>query len=174
MNVVATKNNNKVDLDYFSKDSNGTFNFCEGCPGDNNCCTGKSVDLPVLIPSDIINISNEMKLPANVFSTHTNGTLSEMKARKGKCFFYEKDRCTIYHDRPIDCRLFPFDIKKSKENKLMLVQYSTTCPKPIETNNYTNDIMPLLSSLRPFFREFAEHRSPLLNKHSYSVVRLLR
>ena len=169
MTNVVTENYNKVRPDDDTH-LNGTFGFCEGCPGNSNCCTGKTVELPVLTPGDVISISKEMELPASEFSTQTNGSLSEMRSRKGECFFYKNDRCTIYNNRPVDCRLFPFDILKNKENKLMLVWYSTTCPKTIDANNYTKEIKFLLSSLKPFFKEFAEHRSPLLDKHSYNVV----
>ena len=52
-----------------------------------------------------------------------------------KCIFYD-GKCKIYNNRPYDCRLYPYDIKKINE-KFFLVLYKLDC---IEYENFFEDV----------------------------------
>ena len=38
----------------------------------------------------------------------------KIKTKENKCCLYIENKCSIYENRPIDCRLFPYDIRKNK------------------------------------------------------------
>jgi Fe-S-cluster containining protein len=153
--------------------NNGTFSFCNGCPSNKNCCTGRSVDKALLTPQDISNISKKTGLHRSKYSLPSEGFLSEMKVSQNTCYFYQNSNCIIYDVRPIDCRIFPFDIRKDTKQKLILIWYLTACPKKINASFYEKKIEPLIRQISPYFEEFAEYRSPLLDKHKYLVVKTL-
>lgn len=152
----------------------GTFHFCDGCLANKNCCTGKTVDKAILTPKDIRIISKKTGLHRSEFSTPTNGSLASMKVRGSECYFYQNRKCTIYNVRPVDCRLFPFDIRKNNKLESMLVWYSTACPKQINAESYEKSVKLLLNSLHPYSEEFAKLYSPLLDKHDYKIVGTIR
>jgi len=148
----------------------GEFHFCEGCPSDLNCCTGKCVDLPVLTPSDVQKISLHTSLSSEEFSIPTTGQLSKIKSKNNSCFFYKNGKCEIYEMRPIDCRLFPFDILKNLQGKFFWIVYNTTCPKPIKSSTYFSRIQSLANSLLPYLEEYAGQQAEKLDKHEYSIL----
>ncbi|MFH1428002.1 MAG: YkgJ family cysteine cluster protein [Patescibacteria group bacterium] len=148
----------------------GTFEFCKGCPTSKSCCTGKTVDRPVLTPRDIFNISQNTKLSVDQFSVPVGNGLSEMKLCGTKCIFYKKGHCTLYNTRPIDCKIFPFDIRRNKKKELMLVWYTTACPKKINAEVYEQAIRPLLAEIQPYFDQFADNKSPLLDRQKYRII----
>lgn len=151
----------------------GTFLFCKECPENDICCTGKTVDPPVLTPKDIWNISNKKSIPIKKFSIPTNGTLAKMKTYNNKCCFYKNGNCSIYDERPIDCRLFPFDIRRNDKKELILIWYYTACPKSINAKQYEKKARALLPHLKPYIEEYADYYSPLLDKQHYKVVETL-
>jgi Fe-S-cluster containining protein len=53
----------------------------------------------------------------------------EMKKtlEKGKCRFLAKNRCTIYHLRPMICRFYPFELKTAANGKHQFL-YTSECP----------------------------------------------
>ncbi len=153
-------------IEYFS----GTFDFCDGCPSNKNCCTGKTVDKAMLTLEDIHTISKRTGLKPAEFSVPSKRSLSYMKVRNSECYFYQNKKCVIYDVRPLDCRLFPFDIQRYK-NQLVLVWYHTACPKRINAEAYEEKVESLLHNLYPYMAEFAELYSPLLDKHKYKIVK---
>lgn len=156
-----------------SKSSLGTYRFCAGCKASENCCTGKYVDLPVLTPEDTQRISEVTQTSRREFTTETSGTLANMKARSGKCYFYRNGKCSIYGSRPIDCRLFPFDVRENSLGNLVLVWYSSACPKPIDAESYIEHAKSLLPEIQAYITEFAQKESPLLDKCSYKIVGMI-
>lgn len=86
------------------------------------------------------------------------------------CFFYRKGKCAIYDSRPIDCRLYPFDIRKNADGENILVWYSAACPKEINADPYKTEVLSLISELGSYVEDFANNSSPLLDKQKYVVV----
>lgn len=48
-------------------------------------------------------------------------SLYQMKRQNNSnAFFYKKSKCSIYHLKPIDCRIFPYDVKLEKDGNYYL------------------------------------------------------
>ena len=127
---------------------NGTFDFCTKCSTERKvcCCANPNVDMPVFLNSELDLIRKQLppnKTEKNSFSKtlsapYDNSAVRQMKRdeKKGenntleytKCHFFDLDeqRCKIYEGRPIDCRLFPYDIKLSEDKKEYVIGYYTT------------------------------------------------
>jgi Fe-S-cluster containining protein len=118
-----------------NKNKIGTYDFCQQCVGHESCCNhiDEDIDLPVLLPQEVktikdkYNIKNFVKV-INLQKKESNKTLKNIyqiipSKKTGTCPFYIKNKCTIYSDRPIDCRIFPFDIKLIK-NQCYLIRYN--------------------------------------------------
>ena len=56
-----------------------------------------------------------------------------ISSREGRlCPNFENDRCRIYQDRPIDCRIFPYILTRviEKRNKVKIIFHTRTdCPQ---------------------------------------------
>jgi Fe-S-cluster containining protein len=152
----------------------GTFHICKGCKTPNGCCTGNIIDRAILKPDEIRNICLETGLKSSVFSITTNNYFSNMKLIDNKCYFYKSNKCTIYNIRPLDCRLFPFDIKRSKNRELILVYYTTVCPSLIDIDIYKNKALFLISCLGDYLDEYTDHHSPLLAQLEYKIATVLK
>jgi Fe-S-cluster containining protein len=76
---------------------------CEGCP--NHCCGKNPYLAPILIPSEeeiFVYKSRVVKTPFREMRMLNKGF-------DGICVFLDdKMRCSIYDERPLECRLYPF------------------------------------------------------------------
>jgi Fe-S-cluster containining protein len=50
------------------------------------------------------------------------------KPQKGKCFFLENNRCSVYESRPLICRFFPFALKFNQDSGKYVFSYTLECP----------------------------------------------
>ncbi len=152
----------------------GTFNLCSNCVGKSaTCCCNPSVDSPMLLPNEAKIISKNMKIDIEEFSSridfskmHNDYTLKELYQMKRQdnsnpCYFYRNNQCTIYDIRPIDCRIFPYDIKLEKDGNYYLVYYkSKGCQiqneniKDIKMVSYNTRLF--LRLLLPYLREWSD------------------
>ena len=80
---------------------------CSKCQA--RCCGSLSGWQPALMPWEV---------PARFFGlTDRRGKIYVVRQRKtGHCIFFDKQRCSVYERRPLECRLFPFRLKFSKCN----------------------------------------------------------
>ena len=83
------------------------------------------------------------------------------------CFFFKKGRCEIYPVRPLDCRLFPFDIIEDDDGKLRWILYTDLCPIKF-------DYRPAYEHLRLFFKlpedaawAYSEGHAPGMESNTY-------
>ena len=129
---------------------NGTFTFCTKCHEGKKvcCCANKKVDMPILFNFELNSIRNDKytsRKEKNIFSKNLskpfqNCPVRQMRIEKIhkkesdeeviKCYFYNIDShtCNIYENRPIDCRIFPFDIKLSQtSNEYVIGYYKEIC-----------------------------------------------
>ncbi len=151
-----------------------TFNFCDTCPKDLNCCTGRYVDLPVLTPEDVSRISQNLNLPTSKFSFSGKNMLSSMKNINKKCYFYESGRCSIYEERPIDCKLFPFGIRLNEKDELLLVVYASACPTEVNIKRYIDSAKKLVKEFYPYVEEYDSVKAPLLDQYNdYKILEVL-
>jgi len=82
------------------------------------------------------------------------------------CIFFVNNQCSIYNNRPIDCRLFPFDFKEI-DGEYWLIYYNSidicrALPSDMnEIKNYAHNIRPLLDMLLPYMSECSD---PIFSK----------
>ena len=88
---------------------NGLRFKCTGC---GQCCTGSpgyvflsKTDLDALAAH--FNISNEEFLKRYTYKVDGQYSLLDTPGTNA-CIFLEKEKCAVYHARPIQCRTFPW------------------------------------------------------------------
>ena len=93
------------------------------------------------------------------------------------CHFYKDCKCTIYDIRPIDCRIFPYDIKLENDGNYYLVYYLTdNCEiknvnfNDLKTVSYNTRLF--LRLLLPYLREWSDpYCSKKLTKNeNYKII----
>lgn len=94
------------------KTDNTWKSLCDSC-STKSCC--KSFSGANLLPSEFIKIKAKtgQKEFANTVTYNNIPTqVIKKKQNSDECIFWdsEKECCTIYENRPFDCKLFPFDI----------------------------------------------------------------
>lgn len=168
----------------------GTFNLCSNCVGkDATCCCDPQVDSPMLLPNEAETISKKMQIPKEDFcnkvdlaklnNDYSLKDLYQMKRIKedNSCYFYRNNQCTIYDIRPIDCRIFPYDIKLEKDGNYYLVYYkSDKCQ--IMNENLSNIKMVsyntrlFLRLLLPYLREWSDKYCciSLTKNRTYEII----
>lgn len=172
-----------------TKNNLGTFNLCTNCVNNKaNCCSNPNVDSPMILPSEIEAISKATKIDKNLFATKIEFSkmynddslkdLYQMKRKKNdNCYFYKNNKCSIYDIRPIDCRIFPYDVKLEKDGCYYLVYYkSDMCQinkeqlKNIKTVSYNTRLF--LRLLLPYLREWSDKYccSHLTEKENYEII----
>ncbi|MBU1920771.1 YkgJ family cysteine cluster protein, partial [bacterium] len=139
-------------------------------PANLNCCTGRRVDHPVLTQDDLQRIHSYTGLEISSFSEPDKGSLSNMRSLNGVCYFYKSGKCEIYDQRPIDCRLFPFDVRHNSNGKLILIWYTDSCPQEINAESYISIALTLINEFKHDIVEYSNHVSPLLDLRKYKVV----
>ena len=152
----------------------GSFDLCSNCIGKSaNCCCNPHVDSPMLLPKEAETISKNMKINIEDFANKIDFSkmykdynlkdLYQMKRQEknNKCYFYKNNQCTIYEIRPIDCRIFPYDIKLENDGNYYLVYYkSKECQimnekiKDIKMVSYNTRLF--LRLLLPYIREWSD------------------
>lgn len=152
----------------------GTFNLCSNCVGKSaTCCCNPNVDSPMLLPKEAETISKNMKINIEDFANqidfskmHKDYSLKDLyqmkrQEKNNNCYFYKNNQCTIYEIRPIDCRIFPYDIKLENDGNYYLVYYkSKECQimnekiKDIKMVSYNTRLF--LRLLLPYIREWSD------------------
>ena len=83
---------------------------CQRC---GRCCRGPTPGHVWVTPAEVERLSRRLGLPIDAFGRRwlrlVDGRLSLIEKANGDCAFYEDGRgCTVYEDRPRQCRTFPF------------------------------------------------------------------
>jgi Fe-S-cluster containining protein len=108
--------------------NNINFSECEGC---SKCCY-----MPWLLEEE--------------YEPHLDnfgGTVREIDSiafvmDETRCRYAQEDRCSMYKDRPLDCRLFPLDI--IEEDGIYWWVIFTTCPQNVSIRD---KLIPLIPNL---------------------------
>jgi len=103
------------------------FNMDELCNNCTNisCCTG--FDAPFLFKNDLTRLKKIGKEEDEYVEDIIVSGLSVKSLKKKKnstnCIFWDEKKklCTIYEDRPFDCKMFPFDIMKINNEYVWIV-----------------------------------------------------
>lgn len=152
---------------------NGTYKFCENCAIETEmcCCASNRVDMPVLLYNEASNLRDKQpyswKYKLNTFAEKIeNSPIYKMKhnldtktEEPEHCFFYDYQdkKCLVYDIRPLDCRLFPFDIRLNNtqrdgqpapDNEYWIGYYPSLCCKKLPTKE---EMEKQIAILRPYF-----------------------
>ncbi len=102
---------------------------CNGC---GLCCgnTDHKLRHILLLESEAEAISASTGQPIEDFATErgTAPYIYEMKKVGGNCFFLEDNKCTIYGERPLICRFYPFELKFDEEKGVHVFGFTKECP----------------------------------------------
>jgi Fe-S-cluster containining protein len=110
--------------------------FCARCPASKNCCTRvahrSKIENPFVFGDEVSDLEMASGQVAEQFleprSTASGRTYQALKATAGGCTFFQEGLCQAYSDRPLDCRLFPFDIKRDGADQFVWIVYTALCP----------------------------------------------
>ncbi len=168
----------------------GTFDLCHKCiHAKVNCCSNPCIDSPMILPKEaeeIAKVSNktisDFAEPIDFATMHNDYALKklyQMKRQKdnNSCVFYKDCKCSIYDIRPIDCRIFPYDIKLEKDGNYYLVYYlANNCEtrnidiENIKTISYNTRLF--LRLLLPYIREWSDPycSTKLVENSDYKII----
>lgn len=160
----------------------GTYDFCTQCYQEKAvcCCASEYVDMPLFLDTETAAIRSslsrrEKQQPKRSFSKPLPGSFSQASVRQilrdertdengnieTKCHFFDlsSNVCKIYGGRPLDCRLFPFDIKLSANNSEYIIGYYTDlCSRPLPQDTvmkqYAHILRPYFFLLYPYLHIF--------------------
>lgn len=149
----------------------GTYSFCNSCIGKFDCCCNcNKIDMPIILPSEAQKIETVSRKLIKDFAMKLSSNLYQMRRldnqEENGCIFFVNNQCSIYNNRPIDCRLFPFDFKEI-DGEYWLIYYNSidicrALPTDInEIKNYAHNIRPLLDMLLPYMSECS---NPIFSK----------
>ena len=141
----------------------GTYSFCNTCVGKFDCCCNcNTIDMPIVLPAEAQKIQSVSTIPIEQFAKKLTDNLYQMKRmddneEKG-CVFFINNSCSIYKNRPIDCRLFPFDFKEIDGEYWLICYNDIDICKALprdedEIKNYAHNIRPLVDMLLPYMSE---------------------
>jgi len=152
----------------------GSFSFCKMCQKDINCCVritpGGRIGNPILFKEDINRIEKFTKNDKNTFSNvplDSNSVIRSMKSNENGCHFSQKGDCTIYPVRPLDCRLFPIDIKEKIDGSLIWIAYTAICPVTYDIQKCWGHAKLLLPYLKNNIKEYARANAPWMHDEPF-------
>ena len=161
----------------------GSFRDCASCPSQNNCCVRERrggygrVVAPFLLPSEAEVIGRHKQLDTSSFweiVENENGMAThELRTVKNQCYFYDNGRCGIYRIRPIDCRLFPFDIVEREDGSFWWIVYLKLCPVNFRFERYFEFAKRTLAESgwsETELHQFASHKASDMIKHEHQVL----
>lgn len=168
----------------------GTFDLCHNCVKRSaTCCSNPAVDSPMVLPNEAKEIAKLQNIDmsdfaktvdfAKMYGDKTLKDLYQMKRQdnSNSCYFYRDSKCTIYDIRPIDCRIFPYDIKLESDGNYYLVYYLTN---DCEVRNMNVDNLKMVSYntrlflrlLLPYLREWTDPycSTHLTENENYKII----
>ena len=151
----------------------GCFTQCTSCPTKGGCCASfNKINSPTLNKDELNNIKKRIK--NDQFYKKINENLFQLKVKNKKCIFYQNNNCIIYHERPIDCKLYPFDIIKKDENYYLII-YLLDC---ININNFiteNHNIDRLVNLVTPWIENFTDKRNfTKMKKLNYRIIKKIK
>jgi len=152
----------------------GTYSFCKDCPTNGHCCSrvkhnGK-IESPVIFQNDIEEIVRYTGKHPDSFSLRRDDSyegLRSMRTDEAGCYFYNNGECSIYTVRPVDCRLFPLDIKMEEDGRIVWIAYTRLCPVGFDPRNYLEEAKTLLPELGKNVYQYAKMELPGMDKEPY-------
>lgn len=158
---------------------------CKKCSG-LYCCSAieahTKIGPPFLTSYDLSRIKNFTGMQTSVFlQTKTNhftgNKVRFLKTIKGRCIFFDSEQgtCQIHVIRPIDCGLFPLDIRKVGKHYYWILYRYKYCDLSYRDKgillNFKNEVLPFLLECIPDYatvgpREMSDLQYELLSQIS--------
>lgn len=156
---------------------NGTYNFCTDCYKQKAvcCCASEEIDMPLFFESEINAIRSGLskkKRSTKNYSQPLSEPYDQCRVRQisrlekakpdgqleySRCYFFDMEtkQCKIYDNRPIDCRLFPFDIRLSgNKAEYIIGYYPDLCDRELpefsEMKKYAHILRPYFFLMYPY------------------------
>ena len=154
-------------------DKLGCFNDCKSCKLSENCCSlFNKINSPVLNKEELDRIQKNVS--NNEFYESIDSNLFHLKIKSNVCVFYKNGKCSIYNCRPIDCKLYPFDIIKNC-SKYYLIIYKLDCIDIDKLMKESTDIDILINLIIPWIDKFTDERNYTKMKElDYKVIKEIK
>lgn len=151
----------------------GTFHHCSNCSGKVVCCSYfDQINAPVLNKEELQEIKNLILM--DDFYNILDKNLFSLKLNGKNCIFYIDSKCSIYNNRPIDCRLYPFDIIKI-EKKYYLILYLLECINYESFLHEKIDVEALINDVIPWIDEFTDEKNfTKMKNKKYRIIREIK
>lgn len=159
--------------------TNGTFDFCGTCVA--HCCSRNrplgEMESPFVLRKEAVALaewSNE-SLESFVEEHERKRGVEHLSLKQinGRCYFYRHGQCSVYESRPIDCRLFPFDIIEHQDGSLYWIVYEDLCPTRFDFSPYFAAAKRLLTDSgysSAELQQFAAHGVEVMSKHRHKIL----
>jgi len=131
----------------------------------NNCCNHDIASTLFVTDNELNRIKIHCLDSAETFN---NGCLP--------CPFLKEDSlCDIHPIKPIDCRLFPFDLVKEDDRFFWIVR-QIDCPITVNEENFENYLRDFEENIIPDFDQYMEEYAlfrydELAERYGYKVLR---
>lgn len=151
----------------------GCYKDCTDCTLSGECYSHfDKINFPVLNKDELVKIRN--LICNDEFYNKINDNLFQLKVEDGKCIFYQNGKCSIYNYRPVDCKLYPFDIIKDGVN-YYLVLYFLNCIDGNKIIKENPDIDKLVNCVIPWIEQFTDEINyTKMKKLKYEVIKRVK
>ena len=167
-------------MNQFSKAENiGSFSFCHSCPSNRNCCTrmrtNSSIDNAIVFNEEIDQIELFSGVDREEFlqmGRYPQDRPYQTLRHKGSsgCYFYKDGRCEIYSVRPLDCRIFPFDIIEDEEGRLNWIIYIDLCPVDFDYRESFHKLKSFFDLSTDLALSYSRGEAPGMESNRYIVL----
>ncbi len=97
-----------------------------------------------------------------------NHLFQTLKHREhGGCYFYRAGQCEVYSVRPMDCRLFPFDIIEDDDGELRWIVYTDLCPVDFDYRPAFEHVRSFFNLLEDIAWAYSEGHTPGMEGNNY-------
>lgn len=154
---------------------------CKNCTGMYCCAISmerKMISPPYLTKYDIDRIKTFTGLDCHIFAKrrrnpHTGNYIFFLKNIQKRCLFFDpqEGRCQVYAIRPVDCCLFPLDVRKMRGGYYWII-YTPDCCK-LTTQDYIHLLAyrdQAFYILRDEIHDYATIDTPKLSEMRYKVI----
>lgn len=130
------------------------------------------VEIVVLHLIELIKLREVLR--RNDFYDIVEDNLYKIKLYNNECIFLENGRCSIYNYRPLDCKLYPFDIIK-RDSKYYLVLYQLGCIEKYTVIDNFDCLDDLIEKVKPWIIDYTDDRNyTKMKRLKYKVIKEIK
>jgi Fe-S-cluster containining protein len=134
------------------------------------------VESPFVFAEEAAILEEKTSLTAAQFANEISsdeGRLLSLKTANNRCVFYQKGYCSVYAHRPLDCRIFPFDIIENANQEFYWIVYLDLCPIDFSYERYFGSAKSLFDGYNlstTQLHHFAAHGAEIMRRHRHEVL----